>query len=143
MSDPQQSPQEDSKIHVDEDWKSQVQAEKEALQHDEHGQPTAEGTGQQIPDASFPMLVTTLATQATVALGQMGPPDAEEVPVDLEMAKHLIDTLAVLEEKTKGNLAPEESAMLTSVLHQLRMLYVAVKEQAKPATKKESSLELP
>ena len=59
------------------------------------------------------------------------------------MAKHLIDTLAIIEEKTKGNLSTDESAMLTNVLHQLRMLYVAVQGQVKEAPEKKSSIELP
>ena len=95
-----------------------------------------------MPEASFSLLVTTLATQVTVALGQMAAPDAEEVSVDLTLAKHLIDTLEVLEQKTKGNLTPEESAMLTNVLHQLRMLYVHIHGKASDRPKK-SSIELP
>lgn len=140
-----EKPQENnaSKLHVDEDWKNQVRAEKEAFQQLDAEQQPGGGQGEaQMPEASFSMLVTTLATQATVALGQMAAPDATEVSVDLALAKHLVDTLEILEEKTKGNLTPDESGMLSSVLHQLRMLYINVygKAQEKPA---ESSIELP
>ncbi len=139
------------KIIVDEDWKSQVEAEKQAAE-----KVTAEADPQSapppddaFPEASFPMLVTTLATQATVALGQPVTPDAQEIQVDLGLAKHLIDTLGILEEKTQGNLTPEESRMMTDVLYQLRMAFVAIQSQVKeqaPGTApptKSSSIELP
>ena len=54
------------------------------------------------------------------------------------MAKQTIDILVMLEEKTKGNLSEEESSMLVDVVHQLRMLFVAM--QNRPA---ESPIELP
>ena len=50
----------------------------------------------------------------------------------LEQAKHFIDTLALLEEKTAGHRTPEESALLSEMLHQLRLGYVMA--QAKPST---------
>ena len=140
-----EKPQEDidATIHVDEDWKNQVRAEKEAFrQLEADDREGAGGGGAQMPEASFSLLVTTLATQATVALGQMAAPDGEEMSVDLTLAKHLIDTLEVLEQKTKGNLTPDESAMLTNVLHQLRMLYVHIHGKAGDRPKK-SSIELP
>ncbi len=132
----------DPKIIVDENWKDQVQAEKETLEGTETPS-EAEPDAGEFPDASFPMLVTTLATQATVALGQQVTPDAQEPSVDLGLAKHLIDTLGVLAEKTQGNLLPEESDMMTNILHQLRMFYVAVKDQLQENPPKKSSIELP
>ena len=114
---------EDPKIIVDDDWKSQVEQEKEQLAQ-ESSEPTSDGGGE-IPPASFPMLVNTLCTQAFAALGVI--PDATGKPnVNREMAKHFIDTLGVLEEKTKGNLTPDEAAMMTNMLHQLRMAFVSV-----------------
>jgi hypothetical protein len=145
-----QDPQQESKpkIIVDEGWKEQVQAEKQKLKKETGaGAEQTDGgpppTEQEIPEASFPMLVTTLATQATVALGQAAPPDATEVTVDLAMAKHLIDTLGVLEEKTKGNLTSDEAGMLSGVLHQLRMIFVAVQGQVTGKPDPKSSIELP
>lgn len=93
------------------------------------------------------MLVTTLATQATLAMGQMPAPDGQQPAVDLAVAKHFIDTLDVLEEKTKGNLTAQESGMLSGILHQLRMLYVDTQSkagtQSQPEQKPKSSIELP
>jgi hypothetical protein len=126
------------KIIVDEDWKSQVQAEKETAKH----QPQAAGESAQafpLPEASFTQLVTLLATQAAAALGQGAPPDQEEIVVDLGVAQHMIDLLGMLEEKTKGNLSEQESDMLAQVLHSLRMLYVAYKKHAENQPPEETS----
>ncbi len=83
-----------------------------------------------MPPASFPWLVTTIATQAMVALGQIPEPIEQKTILNLELAKHHIDMLDMLTAKTRGNLDAEESEMLTSVLHQLRMVFVAVGNQA-------------
>lgn len=138
------------KIIVDDDWKSQAQAEKaelqqqaEAKQAESQSKPADDAQAMQLPPASFPFLITTLATQAMTALGQ-GPDPSESKPVvRLELAKHHIDTLGVLQEKTKGNLDKEEASMLDDVLHQLRMLFVAIQNQpAEPSSEKKSELEL-
>ena len=77
------------------------------------------------PPASFPFLVSMLGTQALVAMGQLG--DENEAPTPrLDYAKHYIDLLGLLEEKTKGNLAAEEANLLTDWLHQLRLGFVEV-----------------
>ena len=126
------------KIIVDEDWKSQVQAEKESSKHE----PDAEGESAHtipLPEASFTQLVTLLATQAAAALGQGAPPDQEEIMVDLGVAKHLIDLLGMLEEKTKGNLDQRETEMVAQVLHSLRMLYVTYKKQVEKQPPEETS----
>jgi hypothetical protein len=115
------------KIIVDEDWKGQVEAEKEALQQQADQQQAAAGGAEaEIPPASFSLLVTTLAAQAMAALGQ-APNPAEDKPLArLDLARHYIDTLGILEAKTKGNLAPEESSLLARVLHELRMAFVTI-----------------
>ncbi len=130
MSDEADKDQEKPKIIVDDDWKSQVQAEKEALKdheekdQDEGEQKQPEEAPLELPPATFPILVTTFATQAMTALGQLPDPIEGKPVVRKELAKFQIDMLGVLEEKTKGNLSSEESTMLTDVLHQLRMAFV-------------------
>jgi hypothetical protein len=124
------------KIIVDEGWKSQVQAEREALAQQrtevqEGPGPAAKPEDVPIPEASFSVLVTTLATQAMVALGQVPMPDQEEGVVNLPFAKHCIDTLEILADKTKGNLTTGEDSLLSRFLYELRMLYVAVQNQLK------------
>jgi hypothetical protein len=124
-------------IIVDEDWKTRVQAEREPETSQADPTPTPEKQTEkpaavdesQIPEASFSLLATTLATQTLVALGQSPLPGEEKVTISLPFAKHCIDTLDILEQKTKGNLTPSESQLLTQVLYQLRMLYVSVKNQ--------------
>ncbi len=131
------------KVIVDEDWKTKVQAEKEALKKQPTANagteksPTEGAAGKQpqveIPEASFSLLVTTLATQALAALGQVAPPDTKEVPIDLKLAKHLIDTMEILEQKTQGNLTEEESKLLTKMLYELRMIFVATRNRVEQA----------
>jgi hypothetical protein len=111
------------KIIVDSEWKSRVQSEKEAIKQQEQHSPQPE---QELPQASFPMLVSTLATQALVALGQIPDPLSEKPQINLPVAEHFIDTLAMLEVKTKGNLTADESAMLNEILHQLRLAFVHI-----------------
>jgi hypothetical protein len=133
---------EDKKIVVDEDWKAQVQAEKEAAGEPASPRlsasksaggtksvdPNAGGEHQdlQMPPASFEMLVTTLASEALAALGQFPHPVTGKAEVHRNHAQYLIDTLDVLRQKCKGNLAPAEQQLLESVLHQLRMVFIAV-----------------
>lgn len=130
----EQSP-EKPKIIVDEDWKSQVQKEKEALQQQQSGAAAGEGAQHskpadqaqhQYPPATLPVLLSTLATEAMVALGQIPHPATNQPQVDLAGARHFIDTLEMLEQKTAGNRTPQESQMLERILHELRMVYVSV-----------------
>lgn len=133
------SEEEEPKLIIDEDWKSQVEREREELRKEEEAsasETTAEGQGEQAegelpppPPASFSFLVTTLASQAMAALGQIPGDDGQPLPVNLDYARHFIDLISVLEEKTKGNLDDEESSFVEQTLHQMRMMFVAIKQQ--------------
>src|SRR5688572_12623068 len=81
-----------------------------------------------IPPASFSFLVTTLGAQGAVALGMAPNPMTNKTEVQPELGKHAIDTLGILQEKTKGNLTGDETQLLEAVLHQLRMAYLQVKK---------------
>jgi hypothetical protein len=124
------SEQPKSKIIVDEDWKSQAQAEKEALERQVHHepqsapQPSAPEQAAPLPPATLAVLLTTLATQALVALGQIPHPVSGKPEIHLEEAQHFIDTLTMLETKTAGNRSPEETRLLDNLLHELRLGYV-------------------
>lgn len=84
--------------------------------------------------SNFNFLISMLATQVAMSLGVMAPPGEEEAPVDREQAKQFIDLLGMLENKTQGNLEPDESKFLGDTLHQLRMLYMqGGSEQESPA----------
>jgi hypothetical protein len=77
-----------------------------------------------LPPPSFSLIVITYASQATVAFGHAPNPIDGKTEVRLDLAKHAIDTLTILEAKTKGNLTPDEAALLENVLHRLRLAYV-------------------
>ena len=129
-------------IKVDDDWKEQVETEKNADSNDETEVQDTNETEQspphaadsedesaanpmpEPPPASFSVLVTMLFTQAMAMLGQMPDPNTGEAKVNKPFAKHYIDTLEMLESKTKGNLDEQETAMLNEALHALRMMYV-------------------
>lgn len=150
----------EKKLHVDEDWKTQVEREKEAAKKQTspagpseqtptsgeesarqraaaatgeaqpYGEPAGKSGAQEtrdypLPPPSLSFLITTLGTQAMVALGEVPNPITGKLERLPNQAKHFIDTLAMLEEKTAGNRTPEESALLDSLLHQLRLAYVA------------------
>jgi hypothetical protein len=74
--------------------------------------------------ASFVNFLTTLATNAAASLGAMPHPATGQRTVDLETGKFWIDVLAMLREKTEGNLHPQESRLLEGLLGDLRMQYV-------------------
>jgi hypothetical protein len=116
----------EKKIIIDEDWKSQVQAEKEAAQKPAAPEPAAGDQDPQMPPASFEMLVTTLATEALMAMGQIPHPLTDKVELRRNQAQYLIDTLDLLREKTKNNLSPQEQKLIEAVLHQARMVFIAV-----------------
>ncbi len=125
---------EEKKIIIDEDWKTQAQKEKEELKEAEQQKAEAGGDeGMPMPEADFAGLVSMLATQAFYALGLIRPEGAEDAPVEpnFVIAKYNIDTLGMLGEKCKGNLTDDEQKMLTDTLAQLRMLFVQL-TQAKP-----------
>lgn len=72
----------------------------------------------------FSTHVLSLASTALIALGKMPGPDGEAHPQDLETARHLIDVLAMLEHKTRGNLDEPEQKLLASLVYDLRVAYV-------------------
>jgi hypothetical protein len=72
----------------------------------------------------FSMHVLSLASTALIALGKMPAPDGEPHPIDLETAKHLIDVIAMLEIKTKGNLDEAEGKLIASLVYDLRVAFV-------------------
>ena len=75
-------------------------------------------------EVNFSSFVMSLATQAMVQLGQMAPPPGMDIPVDVESGKGTIDILAMIQQKTRGNLSKEEAKFLEDILHTLRVSYV-------------------
>jgi hypothetical protein len=90
-----------------------------------------------LPPASFPFLVLSLRTQCEIQLGLMHYGEEEKPEPDLELARHTIDLMGMLLDKTKGNLSLEEHRMLENSLTELRFRYVQVSgEVAKAAAQK-------
>ena len=123
-------------LHVDADWKNQAQAEKEKLaaKVGDAGRPVADAPAESpttptiVP--SFEMIVEQFAAQALMAMGAIPQPGGQK-KVDVGLARFFIDSLAVLEDKTKGNLTAGEQRTLLSALTDLRMTYVNVLKNAK------------
>ncbi len=113
----------ENKKNTDESWKDVVEKEKEALKKEGKFVP---------PQATFSFFISTFSLQASIALGLMPSPVTNKLEEDHAQAKFLIDTLGVLEEKTKGNLNAEEAGLLENVLYELRLQYVSkTKEEIK------------
>jgi hypothetical protein len=141
-------------LHIDTDWKRQAQEEKKRLADEEARKaketvtmsaPSAASVGvgpaapraaaaanrarpEGIPAANFSTLVQSILTQILFYLGDFSARGAEP-QVNLDMAKHQIDILSVLEEKTQGNLSDEEKKLLDTALYETRMRYVSVASQ--------------
>jgi hypothetical protein len=144
-------------LHIDTDWKRQAQEEKRKLAEEEAkkskesapiggpsavsvgvgpvatrtgagGAPAARGRAEQVPPPTFPTLVQSLLTQILYYLGDLSARGGEP-QVNLDMAKHQIDMLGVLEEKTRGNLTEDEKKLLDTALYETRMRYVSVASQ--------------
>lgn len=117
----------EKKLITDDDWKEQARQEKERLAQEE-----ARITQEPLPAPGFMDVVNLIALQAMVGLGLLTGPDGERVPPSLDVAKHFIDLLAVLQDKTKNNLDPEEKQTLDAVTYDLRMRFVQIATGAPP-----------
>lgn len=83
------------------------------------------------PTLNFGSFVLSLAATAAVHFGDRLEPGTEELgPVDLVAAGQMIDILALLEEKTRGNLTADERQLLETVLYELRMRYIEAEREA-------------
>jgi len=121
-------PDEPKKIIVDDDWKAEAKQEKERLASEE-----TPGPHGPMPEPTFPELINIIVMQAMAALGALTGPDGRAMPPQPEVAKHFIDMLQVLDEKTKGNLTEEEKKLLDQVLYETRMAFVQLVGGGAPA----------
>ncbi len=124
-------------IQSDDDWKAQAQREKEKLAEKAKADAAAKEAaakpapaahmpqrGRQQDAASFNGLLQSLATQSLMMMGAIADPRSGRTMQDLGYAKALLDSIVMLEEKTKGNLSTEEENALGSTLYELRDTYV-------------------
>lgn len=83
-----------------------------------------------LPEASFLSLANMLAVEAAMHLGLIQSPGEEAPPPpDLESARHLIDLLGMLQNKTRGNLTADEDRLMENILADLRMQFVAISKR--------------
>ena len=81
------------------------------------------------PGISFAGFVISLATTAAVHFGDMPDPNTgERMEPDLVSAHQMIDLIALLQDKTKGNLTPDESKLVDDLLYELRMRFVQAQQ---------------
>jgi len=86
--------------------------------------PGEEGEGMPLPEVNFNSLIFSLSSSALINLGEIVDPHTGQKHKDLPLAKHTIDTIAMLKDKSKGNLNAEEQRFLDTILADLRWRYV-------------------
>lgn len=78
-----------------------------------------------LPPVDFPTLVLSFAQSALVHLGELPHPETGEPKRNLSLARHNVDLLGMLQEKTRGNLDTDEQKLIENLLYDLRMKYVS------------------
>jgi len=133
----------DKEKRIDESWKENVAREKEILNHKgekitpfpepeaqevapEGGNGQGSEAEQPLPEINFLAYISSLVFQAMIFLGEIPHPMTNEMEKNLTQAKMIIDTLAMLKEKTTGNLIAQEDNMLSTGLYELQLKYVEV-----------------
>ena len=88
--------------------------------------PREEGSAQEgpLPEIDFTHFMFSLSTSALIQLGEIEDPFTKNLVKNLPLAKQTIDLVGMLQEKTKGNLTPDEEKVMQYVLYDLRMRYV-------------------
>jgi len=82
-----------------------------------------------MPEVTFSTFIMSLNTSVLYHLGEIADPETGAKTVNIDLARHAIDTLVILEQKTKGNLTEEESELLKNILYDVKMRFVnAVKK---------------
>ena len=77
-----------------------------------------------LPEVNFNSLIFSLSSSALLHIGEIADPQTGEKRVDLPMAKHSIDIISMLKDKSEGNLDDEEQQFIDNILTDLRMRYV-------------------
>jgi len=92
--------------------------------------------------ASFANFIMSIASNAASSLGMMEHPMTGKREVDLELGKHWIDILGMLQQKTRGNLLPQEQQVIEGLLADLRMQFVSLTNAAPPKARKFSGSDI-
>jgi len=86
------------------------------------------GASVELPQINFSTFILSLNSSALVHLGLETDPSTGSRVANLPLAKQTIDILAMLAEKTSGNLSNDEQRLLTNIVYELRLMYVKQKE---------------
>lgn len=102
---------------------------------------TAQEETQHLPPVDFISYLANLVETGRLYLNGIPDPETEEVVINLPLVKHIIDTIEMLEEKTKGNLTAPEANFLANTLYELRMGYVRALSRHEAAAQEETTTE--
>ncbi|MEJ5301696.1 MAG: DUF1844 domain-containing protein [Thermodesulforhabdaceae bacterium] len=103
---------------------SDAQREEAAREYEKASNRTDEVNERPLPKVDFSTFVFSLASSALVHMGEVKDPLTGQLSTNLQLARQIIDTLGMLEEKTKGNLDEAEEQLLKSLLYDLRIKFV-------------------
>lgn len=79
-----------------------------------------------MPEVTFPAFIMSLNTSALYHLGEIADPRTGQRVVEPDLARHAIDTLMLIQNKTKGNLEPDEEELLKNILYDIKLRFVRV-----------------
>ena len=142
-------PQNKPKIIIDDDWKTEAQAEKQRLAEElesadkkKAAKTDAQGTApEDMPPLDFMGLINTLGMQAMMGMGGMEDPETKKRVVNLGLSKFNIDALTIIKEKTEGNITEEEKTTLEKMLYELQMSFVNISKQVAEMIKQQKAKE--
>ena len=100
---------------------------------------TTQEEAQQIPPVDFISYLANLVETGRLYLEGIPNPETNEVVTNFPLVKHIIDTIEMLEEKTKGNLTAPEANFLANTLYELRMGYVRAINRQEAAGEEETA----
>ncbi len=78
-----------------------------------------------LPEINFSTFILSLSTSALMHLGELPNPETNQVDKNLSLAKQTIDLIDMLKQKTEGNLEEDETQLITNLLYDLKLKYVA------------------
>jgi hypothetical protein len=99
---------------------------------------TVQEEAQQLPPVDFISYLANLVETGRLYLEGIPNPETDEVVTNFPLVKHIIDTIEMLEEKTKGNLTAPEANFLANTLYELRMGYVRAISRQETASQEEA-----
>lgn len=118
------------KKKVDSEWKRKAEEDKAKLgAASEKAEEKQREQDEPLPPPTFVQFLGGLELEARMALGDMKHPVTKEVRKDLLAAQYVIETLALIQEKTKGNLDTDEEIRLQNLLTDLRFRFVEAKKK--------------